>query len=211
MRNDVGGRDLLTFSATEWNKGPGPMVIEGYRVPSTETMDASQIFYANGQPVSSQPIGQFVYHHADGHNHWHFLDFTAYDLTNLKKQVVATSGKQSWCLAPTDAIDLTVPNAIWRPEVTGLASACGDLDSQWLREVMPVGWGDTYNQWVAGQAIDVTDVPNGRYYIRVRVNPAGHLAESTTSNNVSLRLIVLGGKPGHRTVSVPSYKGISTG
>ena len=37
---------------------------------------------------------------------------------------------------------------------------------------MPVGWGDTYFQFVAGQAFDITSVPNGTYYIEVGAVPA---------------------------------------
>lgn len=206
-----GGRDMLAFAANTWNRGPAPLVVEGYRIPGTELMDANQIFYRDGAPVTSAPIGQMLFHHGVGHDHWHFTDFTRYELTNSRKRVVATSGKQSWCVAPTDAIDLNVPGALWRPQSTSLASACGDIDAQWLRQVLPVGWGDTYVQTVAGQAIDITELPNGRYHIKVTVNPEGTLHERRTSNNVSYRLVILGGTPGNRTVQVPAHQGVNTG
>lgn len=205
----AGGRDELRFGANTWNAGPGPLVVEGYRVPGTETMDAVQVFYRDGQPVGSAPIGEMVFHHGEGHDHWHFTDFTAYDLTDSRDHVVATSGKQAWCMAPTAVVDLTVAGATYRPGSTGLAGACGGLDAQWLRQWLPVGWGDTYVQEVAGQAIDITEVPNGRYWIRVTVNPAGKLVERDTSNNVSRRLVILGGSPGHRTVIVRPYQGLT--
>jgi len=209
---DEDGRDILTFAANTWNRGPAPLVVEGYRIPGTDTMDAQQILYANGAPVGSHPVGQMMYHRAVGHYHWHFLDYTRYDLTDVtkKRAVVTTSGKQSWCIAPTDAIDLTLPGAVWRPQDTSLASACGNADSQWLRLVLPAGWGDTYYQLAAGQSIDITDVPNGRYYIKVTANPEGRLLERSTTNNVSYRLVILGGTPGARTVVVPAYQGLKT-
>ena len=207
----IDGRDLLRFSANTWNRGPGPLVIKGYRIPGTETMNAYQVFYRNGLPVGSALIGQMVFDHDVGHNHWHFKDFTSYDMTDASRRVVATSGKESWCLAPTDVIDLTVTGAAFRPESTGLASSCGGVDAQSLAEVLPVGWGDTYIQSVAGQAIDVTDVPNGRYYVRVTVNPNRKLREASTANNVAYRLVILGGTRGLRTVRVPPYQGVNTG
>jgi hypothetical protein len=73
---------------------------------------------------------------------------------------------------------------------------------------MPVGWGDTYFQTVAGQSFDITRVPNGTYYIEVVANPRKVLHESDTGNDVSLRQVILGGKPGHRTVRVPAVSGI---
>jgi len=77
-----------------------------------------------------------------------------------------------------------------------------------VQELMPVGWGDTYFQTVAGQSFDITRVPNGSYYIEVVANPQKVLQESDTSNDVSLREVILGGKPGHRTVRVPAVNGI---
>lgn len=61
---------------------------------------------------------------------------------------------------------------------------------------MPVGWGNTYLQSVAGQAFDITGVPNGTYYIEITANPQHVLYESNTRNDLSLRKVILGGTPG---------------
>lgn len=198
------GHDQLNFAANEWNAGPGPMVVEGYRTPGRRLMKAFQVFYRNGVPVASRPSGTMEFHTAPQHNHWHFLDFARYDLVTRTGTFVTTSGKQSWCLAPTDAIDLTVPNALWRPLQTGLTSTCGGIDAMWLRETLPVGWGDTYlqNQTVA---LDITRVPNGVFKIRITANPKGSLREASRANNVSYRTVVLGGTKGKRTVRVAKF------
>ena len=206
---DEDGTDRLTFNAHEWNAGPGPLVVEGYRRGSTETMDAYQFFYRDGKEIGSTKTGTMEYHDAPEHDHWHFLDFASYDLVTTKGSLVTTSGKQSWCLVPTDPVDLTVPGAVWRPEATGLDSACGDRSALWLREVLPTGWGDTYSQHQT-QTFDLTGVRNGKYQIKITVNPNGNLHERTTSNNVSYRTVVLSGKPGARTVNVPPYEGVDT-
>ena len=39
-------------------------------------------------------------------------------------------------------------------------------------------------------------------------NPEHVLFETTTSNDVSVRKVILGGTHGHRTVRVPAYQGI---
>ena len=65
--------------------------------------------------------------------------------------------------------------------------------------MMPVGWGDTYFQSIAGQSFNITKVPNGTYYIEITANPLRVLHETTTRNDVSLRKVILGGTPGHRT------------
>lgn len=206
---DEAGIDRLTFHAHEWNAGPGPLVVEGYRRGSAEVMDAYQMFYRDGKEVGSTKTGTMEYHEAPEHDHWHFLDFASYELVTPKGKLVTTSGKQSWCLVPTDPVDLSVKGAVWRPEATGLDSACGDRSALWLREVLPAGWGDTYSQYQT-QAFDLTGVRNGTYQIKITVNPNGNLHERTASNNVSYRTIVLGGKPGARTVQVPPYEGVDT-
>ncbi|MBE1876097.1 lysyl oxidase family protein [Myceligenerans pegani] len=204
-----GGKDRLTFNAHEWNAGPGPLVVEGFRRPNKAVMDAYQFFYEDGKQVGHAKTGTMKYHAAPGHNHWHFLDFAQYELVTPKGDLVTTSGKQSWCLVPTDPVDMLVKNATWRPESIGLDSACGGKEATWLRESLPVGWGDTYVQYQT-EAFDLTGVPNGTYKIRITVNPDGNLHEVTDENNVSLRKVVIGGKPGARTVKVPKIDGVDT-
>lgn len=208
---DEDGTDRLTFFAHEWNAGPAPLVVEGYRRRggANGVMDAYQFFYRDGKQVGSTNTGTMEYHDAPEHDHWHFLDFASYELVTPEGRLVTTSGKQSWCLVPTDPVDLSVPGAVWRPEATGLDTACGDRSAIWLREVLPAGWGDTYSQSQT-QAFDLTGVRNGTYQIKITVNPNGNLHERTTSNNVSYRTVILGGKAGKRTVKVPPYEGLDT-
>jgi hypothetical protein len=202
------GRDLLAFNATEWNAGPGTLVVEGFRGRDQDLMDAYQYFLVDGQPVGRAPIGQMEFH--PKHHHWHFRQFTEYSLLDADDGEVAVSGKQSWCLANTDAIDLSVPNANWGAFGGDVFTMCGGPGALWIREVLDVGWGDTYAQYIAGQAFDITDLPNGEYYIRVHVNPTGSIVEGSADNNVEDRLIVLRGRPGARRVIVPPWHGIDT-
>ncbi len=204
------GHDYLAFNSTEWNAGPGTMVVEGFRGTDDPTMDAFQYFLVDGGPVGRAPIGELEFHAGGGHNHWHFEQFTQYSLLDASQTQVEVSGKQSWCLVDTDAIDLTLPNANLQGYGQDLGTSCGGPGALWIREVLDVGWGDTYEQYVAGQAFDITGLPNGRYFVRVHVNPLGAMYESSTANNIEDRLIRLRGKPGHRRVVVPPWHGIDT-
>ncbi|MGA9162285.1 MAG: lysyl oxidase family protein [Actinomycetota bacterium] len=205
------GHDYLTFNATEWNAGPGTMLVDGFRSGQASTLDAYQYFLLDGQPVGRALIGQLEYH-AGRHNHWHFQEFTQYSLLDADKRTVQVSDKESWCLAPTDAIDLTVPNANWRGSSQDLFTSCGynEPGALWVREVLDVGWGDTYGQDVNSGAFDISDLPNGRYYLRTQVDPTGEMYEVSADNNIQDRLIRLRGKPGHRRVVVPPWHGIDT-
>jgi hypothetical protein len=206
---DEGGGQQLAFSATVWNAGPSPLVVEGFRRSGTNLMDAYQYFYdRDGSQVAWVHTGTLEYDEREGHTHWHFTDFARYRLLKADKQEAVRSGKEAFCLVPTDAVDLTVKGANWKPLSTGLGSACGDAMSLAIRETLDVGWGDTYTQSLPGQSFDLTDLPNGTYYIEITANPDGRLHERTKASNVSLREVILGGEPGARTVEVPPHEGI---
>jgi hypothetical protein len=111
------------------------------------------------------------------------------------------SDKQSFCLAPTDPVDLLAAGADWQPDRIGLGSACGGDEAIWLREVLPAGWGDSYYQYVAGQSFDVTSLPNGDYQVRITTDPFHNLLETAYDDNASVVTVTLGGTPGHRTVT----------
>ncbi|MFJ1808821.1 MULTISPECIES: lysyl oxidase family protein [unclassified Streptomyces] len=201
---DVAGKDYLAFSANVWNAGPAPLVVDGFRKPGADLMDSYQYFYdAKGKQVGYAPAGTMEWDPRVGHEHWHFTDFASYRLLAADQKEIVKSGKEAFCLANTDAIDYTVKNANWHPFNTDLSTACGQQNSISVREVLDVGSGDTYTQYRPGQSFDITDLPNGTYYIQVIANPANRLQETSTKNNVSLRKVVLGGTVGARTVSVP--------
>jgi len=197
------GKDFLQFSATVWNAGPSPLVLDGFRQQGKDLMDAYQYFYdAQGKQVGYQNTGTLEWDGRDGHNHWHFTDFARYSLLNSKQTEVVRSQKEAFCLAATDAIDYTVKNANWHPANTDLHTACGNHGSLSVREVLDVGSGDTYVQSLPGQSFDITNLANGTYYVQVVANPENRLFESSTKNNVALRQVILGGTKHHRTVKM---------
>lgn len=187
----------VRFAATVWNGGGGPLVVDGFRSAGEDYMDAYQYFYDTaGNETGYEQVGEFRFHGAN-HQHWHFEDFAQYRLLNADRTLAVKSTKASFCLANTDAVDYTVPNADWQPENTDLSSACGGPEAQGLREVLSTGSGDTYVQYRAGQAFRIEDLPDGTYYIAVEANPddgenGRNLLELDYTNNVSLREIRIG-------------------
>ena len=203
-----GRRDHLSFASTPWNAGPGPFVVEGFRRRSELVMDAYQYFHdAQGRVVGRAPVGEMAFHAGGGHDHWHFLQFAAFDLLTPDGRTVVRSQKQGFCMAATDPVDLSLPGASMRPHNTDLGSACGGPRALWVREVLPAGWGDTYFN-VSGQAFDITSLPNGRYLVRVRVDPMGALHQDRTDNDEAVRGVTLGGTRGARTVDVEPWNGV---
>lgn len=193
----------LNFSATVWNAGDSPLVVDGFREAGRAVMDSYQYFYdAQGNETGYVPAGHMVWDPRPTHHHWHFEDFARYQLLDSTRSVVQRSHKQAFCLANTDDIDYTVPGAQWRPYNTDLTTACGDYNALAVSEYLASGSGDTYEQFRAGQSFDVSGLPNGVYYVCVQANPAQVLSEQTAANNTSLRKIRLGGTPSDRTLHV---------
>jgi len=201
------GPDLLNFGATVWAGGNGPLDVEGFRTAGSPIMKAYQYFWQNGRVIGRVRAGTMGFDNAKGHQHWHFEQFARYTLLNSAKKLAVRSHKVGFCIGPSDPVDLLAPHAVWQPPF-GLFGQCGSPTALWVREMMPVGWGDTYFQSIAGQSFDITKVPNGTYYIEVTANPLRVLHETTARNDVSLRKVILGGTPGHRTVTVPPWHGI---
>lgn len=75
---------------------------------------------------------------------------------------------------------------------------------------MQVGSGDTYQQYLPGQSFDITDLPNGAYYIEIIANPNHELYESDVRDDVSVRKVIISGSGGSRKVVVPRYGLIGT-
>jgi hypothetical protein len=200
--------DFLDFAATVWVGGNGPLDVEGFRSHASPVMKAYQYFWSGGKVIGRVRAGTMGFDSKTGHSHWHFQQFAKYQLLTSAKSVAVRSHKVGFCIAPTDAVDLLAPHAVWQPLSVGLQGACGSPTALWVAEEMPVGWADTYIQSIAGQNFDITHVPNGTYYIEVIANPEKVLHETTTGNDVSLRKVILGGTPGHRTVKVPAWHGI---
>ncbi len=194
--------DVLIFSANVWNGGDGPLVVEGFRQPGEPLMDAYQYFYEDGVNVGRSLVGTLEYDPQPGHRHWHFTDFAEYRLLDTDGEEVARSGKEAFCLANTHAIDMTLTNANWSPDGRDLGTSCGFFGALWIREILDVGWGDTYVQGLPGQWIEIDDVPNGQYVLEVATNQEGRLEELRSDNNAAHVSLLLGGEPGARTVEV---------
>ena len=58
------GIDRLNFFANEWNAGPAPLVIEGFRRTTRPLMDSYQVLYDGDDPAEWREVGTMEYHEA---------------------------------------------------------------------------------------------------------------------------------------------------
>jgi hypothetical protein len=142
-----------------------------------------------------------VYDPRDGHLHWHFDRLARYRLQRADGRPVRTSSKVGFCFGSTDAIDLSLPQAPWRPARSADRCAARRPEARSVSMDIQVGWGDQYDQRLPGQAFDITDLPNGDYRLEIVVDPTGRLLQASRANDRASRWLSLGGRPGARTVS----------
>ena len=171
------GRTLIRFSTAIGNQGRGQMELRGSTVNGDGTQDVLQRIYQEGGTFADRLAGKFTYHQA--HNHIHFNGFAAFRLRavtagDVVGDVVAAGEKVSFCLLDIDRFDPTLPNS----PAGGFYTSCGAT-----RQGISVGWADVYDRSLADQWIDVTAVPNGRYWLEVVADPDNALQETNENNN----------------------------
>jgi hypothetical protein len=197
--------DHLNFNSTVAIDGNSQLDVQGFRSGNGPVMHAFQYFFLHGKVIGRAPAGTMAFDDDPSEQEWHFQQFAQYRLLDASKTTAVLSHKEAFCIAPTHGYDLLRPGASWQP-ATGLGEGnCGLPTALWMHEQLPLGWGDTYTQSSDGQNFNVTDLPNGTYYIEVIANPEKVLHETTMANNTTLRKIILGGTPDHRTLRVPPF------
>ena len=199
--------DHINFNSTVAISGNSPLDVQGFRSGTGPELHAFQYFFLHGKIIGRAPAGTMLFDNAPDEQEWHFQQFAQYRLLDASKTTAVLSHKEAFCIAPTDAYDLLRPGATWQPQFFGLGGNCGQATALWVQEQLPLGWGDTYSQSLDGQNFNVTNLPNGTYYVEVIANPEKVIHETNMANDVSLRKIILGGTPNHRTLRVPPFAG----
>lgn len=169
----------LKLSNTIWNRGAGLFELYGQVDSEPSVLQVVQRIYSTDGSVEQRPVrGQFIYH--EGHEHWHFSNFSIYELFTLRPdgrmgERVATSDKASYCIR-SNTRDSSYPV---RTENVA-SNSCGPGV-----QAIASGWGDTYKSDLPEQKIDVTDVPDGLYVLRSTADPDNLFVESDESNNAA--------------------------
>ncbi len=109
---DVEEGRYLNFSATVWNAGPSPLVVDGFRQADNENlMDAYQYFFDGaGQAGRLRPGRHDGVGPARRPRALALHRLRHYRLMDKHKKLVVRSQKEAFCLANTDAVDYTVPS-----------------------------------------------------------------------------------------------------
>jgi hypothetical protein len=203
-------------SVIEGGITPGERLLVRFTVGSANIGDAD-IFV--GDPNDHVAAGDGLFEFASCHNHYHFRNYTLYELIDPDTGQVWRAAKRGFCMLDTD------PNPAWLsgPARDNFYLSCGAVGIPGNQGIS-AGWTDTYRFFLAGQyfVLDGGDgqdpVPPGQYIIRITANPpfvevsgeacpfkdtAGFchmLPESDYTNNVGEVIIEIPDHPGRTGV-----------
>jgi hypothetical protein len=177
----------IDFTTSVGNIGRGPLILEGITVSNADGVRTAAYQRINRTAGSqcAHTAGLFVYH--SQHRHWHFDRFVGYELRRddpLTGELVGGGEKMSFCLL--DIRSVRGFNPLQFPR-TVLTQTCNRAEGIYG---ISVGWEDVYEHFLPGQSINLDpdaehQVPEGSYFVTIKVNPDGRIWESNTDNNTS--------------------------
>ena len=170
-------REYLRFSNGIANTGSGNwQMIPIFPDGTSLIQEAAQQFLdSNGNIICQETVSETLFHPA--HNHWHMADiakFSIYDGIPEEWIEIGNSIKVSFCLIDWYNMD---GNSNTKERTY--------FDCERGMQGIQVGWVDQYHQELPGQELEITDLPQGEYYLVSEVNHAGRYIESNPFDNVA--------------------------
>jgi len=123
------------------------------------------------------------YQFSQCHNHFHFSGYAAYRLMNDDGDMIARGHKQGYCMEDSDR-----QTYLQGPDVP----CQGQTDCE--KPGISKGWTDTYGNSIDCQWIDITNVPDGEYWLEMELNVERRFLEVTTENNGAAIRVLINGK-----------------
>lgn len=193
-------RRLRTTSAVQ-NEGTSPFHLRIARDPQTGAHTACQQIYqairgANGERlgyllVDSVPVGAFDFDSHPHHNHLHHRLFARLSLltTSFEPAPGASAPKKlGFCLS--DVARSATLELDGSPKVGAFPWMCRGMDAE---QGISIGWVDRYAADLSGQSIDVTEVPDGLYYVVAAANTDFVEKKKDKRNNFAATMIEISG------------------
>lgn len=187
-------RESLRFSTTHINIGEGNLQIRGGdQVEPCEidgqaydecTIATQELLDANGDVVATHDAGAAVFH--PQHNHWHQSAVALFDIRSpgpgddpndpaAMSMIWSEGVKITFCFIDIEFIGET--GAMKKDKPRTYFECNGDLQG------LASWWADSYHQSTPLQELDVTDIPDGEYYLTHLADPDDHWIESDETNN----------------------------
>ncbi len=181
------GRRHLKLSVATPNIGLGKLYLYGVLPANPDgTQDVRQRIFRSDGSFFDRLAGKFIFH--PQHDHIHVEGWSQFHLREVLPDssvgaIVASGAKTSFCILDLTIHDSSLPNYNPNGEFHSCSSTIQGLS---------VGWADIYSKDLPGQNIDITDVPDGVYWLEAVVDPDTTIMEARETNNASRVLIVIG-------------------
>lgn len=186
--------NVLRFSNTVWNAGPGKLEMRGQIDPATKSGAAVQRVHDTNGSSTDTPVGSFYWHAV--HSHYHYDEWGRYQL---------------WTKADYDAW-IASGRTQGTPDEVGVKTTSCVMDEEFIRHLpgtpypavfpsdgcfpngqglmvqgISIGWGDTYDYWRFEQWIDLDQgtLPDGQYVLRSVTDPTNKVYESANKDDTS--------------------------
>lgn len=178
----------LWFDSRVINIGDGPLEMIGKYDRQSNKTRAVQRIETKQDTFQEIVVGYFVYHEA--HKHWHFEDFIEleifpYDPKGAPDKLVATTGKTTYCLHDVDRMSSPLPNS----PIFAVYLGCDPVV-----QGLSVGWRDVYISTLPGQQLNIQNLPDDRYMLRMTADPENLIMEKDDDNNSSVIYIEIRGR-----------------
>jgi len=188
--------NVLRFTNTVWNAGPGRLENRGEINLQTLTGPAFQRVYDSTTGTSTEFASGGFYWHAQNHNHFHYDDWGRYELWDrpdfdawvasgrTQGQADLHGTKTTSCVMDEEFFT-TLPGTPF-PAVYPSGGCLLDGDGE-LIQGLSVGWGDTYDYYRDEQWIDLDQgsLADGNYVLRSVTDPNNKIYESTSKATVA--------------------------
>jgi hypothetical protein len=188
----------LRFATSVANLGTGPLEVR-YRADEIATTRGvvQRVYRADG---TYQDSGAGTYVADPAHAHFHYTDFAVAALwrsdargRRLGATALRTGRKAGFCLQDVyqyrDGVDRTYTGTeSCYPTAVAADGSVAQVNG------VSAGWVDVYELALPHQYVEISGVPDGYYLLQISVDPARHLRETSTRDNVVWQRIRLCGE-----------------
>jgi concanavalin A-like lectin/glucanase superfamily protein/fibronectin type III domain protein/lysyl oxidase len=181
--------NVLRFTNTVWNAGPGRLENRGDINPQTLTGPAFQRVYDGTTGTFTEFASGGFYWHAQNHNHFHYDDWGRYELwdrADFNAWIASGRTQGAADLHGSKTTSCVMDEEFFRqlpgtpfPAVYPSGGCLLDDDGE-LIQGLSVGWGDTYDYYRDEQWIDLDQgsLADGQYVLRSVTDPNNKIYES---------------------------------
>jgi hypothetical protein len=182
--------NVLRFTNTVWNAGPGKLETRGQIDRTTLTGPAYQRVFDSEGGFAEHLVGGF-YWHAQNHNHFHYEDWGRYELWDradfdtwiASGRTVGEAdlrGTKTTSCVMDEEFFTQLPGTPFPAVYPSGGCLLDDEDDTELIQGLSVGWGDTYDYYRDEQWIDLDQgsLADGQYVLRSVTDPENKIYES---------------------------------